>query len=594
MIRRATMTRSRAWLAVLAPFAVLCLTRPASSADAGAFVDTAPGAADRWQQYDAHAVKSIVALQPFRQEERASLQPSGTPVRLVSLNPNINAWFLLSIGGEGREIVRYHIENPDPRSQELALSTDPRVALQIGGTDGSRCEPWAGDPSPLESARTSGLPFAPVCGGRLYLRNQVPGSKTTLERVTDYLRDHVWKGDAVVGFVRDTLFKDSFLESGDVVAGDKPRQETQGPAPAMIDPAFAGQAVIPDALGLGLSGVPSGRMSLGSWYPVAGIPDVYASAIQPKAISQQMQGSGRTSPLDRVEAGAIDYMVAFDLSRLELRFALGTDHPRLGWSPRPPAASRDDTLPGPDGVGTAEPLARVGMARPDLVGRTVATFTGGFKREHGAFKWGELSTRNGGTHYGFIEQGVIFSKLQPGLATLLVLDDGSVEMKTWTESDDAALSRIRFARQNGVPLVEPDPAGGGSVPGALVTNWGPGNWSGSADVKLRTLRAGACLQEPGDSRYLIYGYFSAATPSAMARTFQAYGCRYAMLLDMNALEHTYLALYTHRDGALVFEHLIPGMSEVDRKDPDGKPIPRFIGFPDNRDFFYLTRKGDES
>ena len=29
----------------------------------------------------------------------------------------------------------------------------------------------------------------------------------------------------------------------------------------------------------------------------------------------------------------------------------------------------------------------------------------------------------------------------------------------------------------------------------------------------------------------------------MARVFQAYGCRYAMLLDMNALEHTYLATY---------------------------------------------------
>ena len=29
----------------------------------------------------------------------------------------------------------------------------------------------------------------------------------------------------------------------------------------------------------------------------------------------------------------------------------------------------------------------------------------------------------------------------------------------------------------------------------------------------------------------------------MARIFQAYRCDYAMLLDMNALEHTYLAMY---------------------------------------------------
>jgi hypothetical protein len=97
------------------------------------------------------------------------------------------------------------------------------------------------------------------------------------------------------------------------------------------------------------------------------------------------------------------------------------------------------------------------------------------------------------------------------------------------------------------------------------------------------------MQESGESRYLIYGYFSDATPSAMARVFQAYGCRYAMHLDMNALEHTYLALYTRKSGKTVLQHLISGMSEVDRKGGD-RLSPRFIGFPDDRDFFYLLRK----
>ena len=75
----------------------------------------------------------------------------------------------------------------------------------------------------------------------------------------------------------------------------------------------------------------------------------------------------------------------------------------------------------------------------------------------------------------------------------------------------------------------------------------------------------------------------------MARVFQAYGCRDAMLLDMNALEHTYLALYTMDDGKVAVEHLIEGMTEVDKL-VDGALIPRFIGFPDNRDFFYLMRR----
>ncbi len=127
-------------------------------------------------------------------------------------------------------------------------------------------------------------------------------------------------------------------------------------------------------------------------------------------------------------------------------------------------------------------------------------------------------------------------------------------------------------------------------PAPFVNLWGPGNWSGSAEEDLRTLRAGLCLQDSGQHRFLIFGYFSAATPSAMARVFQAYHCRYAMHLDMNALEHTYLALYVRRNQQRVVEHLIEGMQVVDRA-ADGELAPRFLAFPDDRDFFYLTRRG---
>jgi hypothetical protein len=200
-----------------------------------------------------------------------------------------------------------------------------------------------------------------------------------------------------------------------------------------------------------------------------------------------------------------------------------------------------------------------------------------------------LALQNRGSHYGFLEQGDNFWIILPGQPTLFVLDDGAVNMTTWAQADDRMLGRIRFARQNGVALIEPDPAAGFSTPGQLVNKWGAGNWSGSADESLRTLRAGACLQEADGKRFLIYAYFSTATPSAMARVFQAYGCRYAMLLDMNALEHTYLAVYIHRGDRVAIGHLVSGMGQVD-KTIDGQLIPRFIGFPDNRDFFYLLRR----
>ena len=38
------------------------------------------------------------------------------------------------------------------------------------------------------------------------------------------------------------------------------------------------------------------------------------------------------------------------------------------------------------------------------------------------------------------------------------------------------------------------------------------------------------------------------------------------------------------------QHLVRGMSALDSETSDGWPIPRFVSFADNRDFFYLLRK----
>jgi hypothetical protein len=41
--------------------------------------------------------------------------------------------------------------------------------------------------------------------------------------------------------------------------------------------------------------------------------------------------------------------------------------------------------------------------------------TGGFKRTEGAFREGELVMKHHGSHYGFLENGTVFSKLVQGL-----------------------------------------------------------------------------------------------------------------------------------------------------------------------------------
>jgi hypothetical protein len=551
-------------------------------------------------QYDLEEPKTILELQPWRTTTQAALRrPDGTPgiATLINLNPNTNAWYLLLIDWHDDAHLAFHLENPRPAAGALRLRADSPVSLAITAAGGLNCTLWASaGRDALAEARATGLPYAPLCSGTLYLRNHVAGHQTTLERISDFLRDHVWGGDRVVNFAKEQFYRDAFLEKGVATPSAPtapPLPATPAPLPLALAPQATGVGLQPKGLALDL--VTSGKDLLpGQWYAVRDLPGVLVSAITPEYIESGIR-SGRepnVNALDAVESGALVYLVAFDLRLLDLHFVLGTDHPRLDWSDRPPPSSRNAALPGPDGVGSAAPLVTTGMVSPVDTPSTIAAFIGGFRRSHGAFRSGPLAQRNHGSHYGFIEQGVIFSKLQPGLATVWVTDEGSVALATWEVRDELLLPHLRYARQNGVPLIEYDAARGVGVPGELVNQWGPGNWSGSAEEVLRTLRAGLCLQQNGARRFLIYGYFSAATPSAMARVFQACRCRYAMLLDMNALEHTYLALYVRRERELIVEHLVQGMEEVDRT-AGSEFAPRFLAFPDDRDFFYLTRRAGE-
>jgi hypothetical protein len=326
------------------------------------------------------------------------------------------------------------------------------------------------------------------------------------------------------------------------------------------------------------------------WYSAKGNPGVYVTVIEPGLIDATIltDRMANVSPLDKVESWALCYLVAFDLERFDIAYGQGTDHPGVYWSRHIQPGISNPKLPGPDGIGNISPLVATGLISPAITQKVVATFTGGFKREHGAFKFGELASKNFGSHYGFVVDGVVLSKLQPGLATIFVRNDGSLHMKTWNAEDDQNLRNVKYARQDGVPLIEFDERAGVAVPGRWVNDWGAGNWSGSEDMKLRTIRSGVALQWNGKKQFLMQAVFSDATPSAMARVFQAYQSRYAMLLDLNALEHTYLALYRREGTKVIVDYLISGMEQVEKSDSRGT-LPRFVAYPDNRDFFYVMR-----
>lgn len=566
----------------------------------GSFAEQGVPSERRLREYNADVPKTILELQQFREIQSIHIKSNAgrTGVAtLANLNPTIGAWYLLTVAWDNGPPERtYHLENPSPPGRKLLLDERyPLGVVVLEGTHRYPCDLFGADStSPLEDSRSTHPIFRPLCESRIYLRNSAVGRHTGLEVATDFLRQRVWGGERMITLGHH-LLGDTNLDTGTIrteaQAAGRARQERPGPLPALIDPRFADRLVASDSLGITLEDADATRLAPGVWYAAKGNPGIYVSMLQPGFIAPDILRSHRTTvnSLDGVEPSALCYVIAFDLDRLEIGYAGGTEHPGVEWSERAPPRVKNPRLPGPDGIGSIAPLRATGLVSPDEARRTVATFTSGFKRTHSAFSSGDLSLKNHGSHYGVIESGVVFSKLQPGLATVVVMDDGSIEMKTWQEADNPRLPRIMHARQNGVPIIEFDEASQSPVPGRLVGRWGPGNWSGSENVKLRTIRAGLALQNSQGKRFLLYAVFSAATPSAMARVFQAYRCQYAMPLDMNALEHTYLALYRTTGSHLTLDHLIKGMSQLD-KSRNGQLVPRFLGYPDNRDFFYVMRR----
>ena len=549
---------------------------------------------------EASVPKNVVDLQQFRQASSGRIRSDegdGTAT-LINLNPTINTWYLLKVVWQNGSEVFYHLENPEPRSRRLVLSPDYLLGIEILERAARfPCNLFGGRPlNFLDQAKASQLIYAPLCDSRIYLRNPAKGHRTSLETAAEFLRNQVWGGEKLI-ILFHHLLADSHRESGKLQGGGvdaEEREEQLAPLAAIIESRYANRVFTTGNLGLALESPWSGGIRPGKWYSAKGNPGVFVSVIDPASISAAILGShqGNVSPLDSVESSALCYLVAFDLDRFDVAYAEGTEHPGVYWSRHIQPGTRNTNLPGPDGIGTISPLIATGLISPASAQRVVATFTGGFKREHGAFKFGEFASRNFGSHYGFVVDGVVLSKLQPGLATIVVLNDGSLQMKTWSTEDDQNLRNVKYARQHGVPLVEFDERARSTVPGRWVSNWGAGNWSGSEDMRLRTIRSGAALHSNGKKRFLIYAVFSDATPSAMARVFQAYQCRYGMLLDLNALEHTYLALYRREETQLLVDHLLNGMSQVEKSDSRGA-LPRFLGYADNRDFFYIMRASNE-
>ncbi len=557
-------------------------------------------------------VGSIIDLQQFKTAQRLA-NARGDEAVLTNLSPYIGSWYVLNLNIAGRKAA-YHLEVPslqgDPTRKPLLALYRDGLEVTVDGTP-HRFPLWAAEGTPAEaSAGAQELNAAPVlaevfsenhkfasaltaiCDGFVLIRTQKPGSATKLEVATDLLRE-TRIGDWFVEKAKPYLIPPP--ETGEDHRGTAAAEHAAGevyPLDARVDETQITLYMTPNNLGIETDAADR-KYYYGRWYKALHHPHIFVSMMKPTVVEKAILdsytdrvGGIGTRDKKRREVEALVYLVAYDLDDYRLGYALGADHPKLDWAPR--ATQVPHTGPGPDGFNTKAPLCTIGAVPPYYAPLVEATFVGGFKREHAAFNHGPLAKVNNGSHFGFVEQGTIFSRLAPGLATFAIFRDGSMDMLTWPEDDTKLLPRIADARQNCVAIVEGIDENGIPIPGQWVNNWAVGSWSANRDGDFVTLRASAALQENAGHRFLIFAYFTGATPNAMARVFQAYGCRYAMLLDMNTPNYCYMALYTRDADKKVsgVEHLHKDMNAGGGNDGGYK----FLAKNDTRDFFYVYRK----
>ena len=547
----------------------------------------------------AAADSDIVDLQPFRSISRIEIESPRGPgsATLVGLNPYVNDWYLLALQiPPSATPFFYHLENPQPATQTLELDgpNGIRIVTRDHSTD---CALWdARGADALAQAQRSGLPYAPLCDDRVYLRNPVAGRYTHIERITDFLRDRVWGGDQIVTFARETFFRDAFVERAapqTATATEAIAPAPNAPRSATIDAEFAQESVDPPHLGIDVGAAPQ-QLRLGAWYPVPGAAGVFISVIEPRTIDASVLKSfaNIVGALDGIEADALDYLVAMDLAQFDVAFALGTDHPRVGWSecvlrygPRPGAArsrrhrQRRAARRQRDG----EPERWSAELSPRSRGASSAS-TARSAMAHSRNRTTAATTGSSST-----------ARVQQAAAGARHVVRAYRRRRGHDDVDRRGRRRAARAHPLRAPERRADPRrrsadARADVRAALVNRWGAGNWSGSADEKLRTLRAGLCLQETAgdalpDLRLLLERHAlrdGARVPGLRLplRDAPRHECARAHLLGRSTRAAR---------GQLLVQHLIDGMGEVDGKGGDDL-APRFVSFADNRDFFYLMRR----
>jgi hypothetical protein len=236
--------------------------------------------------------------------------------------------------------------------------------------------------------------------------------------------------------------------------------------------------------------------------------------------------------------------------------------------------------------GTVEPKSATGETgpglvprKPEVIGRLLGGFNGGFQATHGEF--------------GMMADGVMYLPPKPYSATVAELADGTTAFGTWPKNDAVPDNFVSF-RQNMTPLVMDDALN------PYKRNWWGGVPPGWTD-ESRTVRSGVCLTK---ENFVAYFYGTSIDADHLMLAMQRARCVYGIHLDMNP-GHTGFEFYrTGKDGTLPdVGHKLDSLWEAEGPISGmdgwrfiGRRMLRYMGlmnFPryvgrEARDFFYLT------
>jgi hypothetical protein len=341
-----------------------------------------------------------------------------------------------------------------------------------------------------------------------------PGNEDFKSKLADWLRAH--HAAALVTPIESWYYNHSAPPKGGRLAALNALPPTSSAKPKVAGaPAHVGLPAPADVPLLVQPGLPGE----GRWQPVG--PAVDGSSAMYEA---QFRA-------DQVYTGQVTSAVWFDPKRLRLSLTPGLTEPGGSW-PEPPYLT-----------GPAEQAA-------------VAAFNGGFRFQD--------------AHGGFYLDGRQAVALQPGAASIVIYQDGSVDIGSWG-AEVTMTPNVKAVLQNLVPIVDHGQTASSAVYGDSKI------WGATLGASTVVPRSGIGITADGG---LVYVAGPALTARSLAESLQRAGAVRAMTLDLNP-EWVTFNYFTHQpDGTTTGAKLYPQMQ---------RPADRYLGpTQESRDFFTIS------